>query len=160
MQDKKKKIILICTFVIFLIIIEQVIKAIIPKQEKLVLIQNVLNVSYVENRGAAFGIGNNDTITFIIISIIIISMVVRFLLTQLERLDRFVLISLVLILAGGVGNLIDRVFRGYVIDFVDITPVLKFPIFNLADIYITLGWVLFIVATIRNYIKNVKKGTI
>ena len=110
MQDKKKKIILICTFVIFLIIIEQVIKAIIPKQEKLVLIQNVLNVSYVENRGAAFGIGNNDTITFIIISIIIISMVVRFLLTQLERLDRFVLISLVLILAGGVGNLMKGNF--------------------------------------------------
>lgn len=158
MQNKQKKIIVICIAVAILVILEQVLKFIIPKEEKITIIQNFLNISYVQNTGAAFGIGNNNTISFIVISLIVIGLVFRFLIMQIERIDKFILISLVLILAGAIGNLIDRVFRGYVVDFIDITPAISFPIFNLADIYITLGWVLFIIATIIGYVKSEKKG--
>lgn len=160
MQNKQKKIIIICIAVVILVTLEQVIKYNIPKEEKITVIQNCLNINYIQNTGAAFGIGNNNTASFIIISLIVISIVLRFLITQIERTDKFIQISLVLILAGGIGNLIDRVFRGYVVDFIDVTPVISFPIFNLADIYITLGWMLFIIATIISYVKSEKKGQV
>lgn len=160
MQNKQKKIIIICIAVVILVTLEQVVKYNIPKEEKITVIQNCLNINYIQNTGAAFGIGNNNTASFIIISLIVISIVLRFLITQIERTDKFIQISLVLILAGGIGNLIDRVFRGYVVDFIDVTPVISFPIFNLADIYITLGWMLFIIATIISYVKSEKKGQV
>jgi len=144
--------------VIILVILEQVLKFTIPKDERITVIQNFLNLSYVQNTGAAFGIGNNNTFSFIAISLIVIGLVFRFLITQIERTDKFIQISLILILAGGIGNLIDRVVRGYVVDFIDVTPAINFPIFNLADIYITFGWFLFIIATITSYVKNKKKG--
>ena len=50
-----------------------------------------------------------------------------------------------LILAGGISNFIDRVFRGYVVDYIDITPIFNFPVFNLEDAVIIIGWIMFVV---------------
>lgn len=50
----------------------------------------------------------------------------------------WILISLATIVAGGIGNLIDRIFRGYVIDYIDITPLIKYPMFNIADICVVV----------------------
>ena len=75
-------------------------------------------------------------------------------------MDNSTLYILCVILAGGFGNLIDRVVRGYVVDFINVFPSLNFPIFNLADIYITLGWIFlaFIFATYTyKEIKNIKR---
>ena len=70
------------------------------------------------------------------------------------------LLSFSLILGGAVGNLIDRIFRGRVIDFIDISPVFNFPTFNIADILVVIGWIAFAlnmaIYTTRE-LKNLKK---
>ena len=66
------------------------------------------------------------------------------------------LISLLLILSGGIGNLIDRLFRGYVIDYIDIN-ILDFPNFNIADISIALGIVLLIIYIIKTMLSDKNK---
>ena len=63
-------------------------------------------------------------------------------INQKENIDNATYIILTIILAGGVGNFIDRIFRGHVIDFIDITGIISFPKFNLADIYIVCGWII------------------
>jgi len=59
-----------------------------------------------------------------------------------------------LILAGGIGNLIDRIFRGYVIDYIDISKIFSYPVFNFADICIVIGVILVIIIIIINTIKS------
>jgi len=72
-------------------------------------------------------------------------MIIRFMILQRERMDKKMLISLILIVSGGISNLLDRIFRGFVVDFIDINPIFAFPIFNIADIVLVIGWILLIV---------------
>ena len=60
------------------------------------------------------------------------------------------------ILAGGISNFIDRIFRGFVVDYIDITQLFKFPVFNLADVYVVVGWTMLILITIRYTLKELK----
>ncbi len=62
-----------------------------------------------------------------------------------------------LIIAGGLGNLIDRIFRGYVIDYIDINPLFKYPVFNIADVCVTIGCAIIVIQLIINVIKERKK---
>lgn len=80
--------------------------------------------------------------TFIITSLIVIGIIIRFMIVQKNEMDHKTICALSLIIAGGLGNLIDRIIRGYVVDFIDITPIISFPKFNIADIYIFIGCVL------------------
>lgn len=68
--------------------------------------------------------------------------------TQFEKMNLIAKFSLCLIISGGVSNLLDRLFRGYVIDYINIEEFFKFPIFNLADIYVVAGWIIFVITTI------------
>ena len=92
--------------------------------------------------------------------IFVIIIIIRFMVKQREMTNKFTNISLALILAGGFGNLIDRIFRGRVIDFIDISPVFNFPTFNIADILVVIGWIAFAlnmaIYTTRE-LKNLKK---
>lgn len=142
----KKKNILLILLIVFLIILDQATKIIVIntiKGESVNIINNFLNFTYVENSGVAFGINSNGRVTNIIISIIVMAVVIRFMLNQKEMMNKFTSISLSLILAGGFGNLIDRIFRGTVIDFIDISPIFNFPTFNIADILVVVGWISF-----------------
>ena len=142
----KKKNILLILLIVFLIILDQATKIIVIntiKGESVNIINNFLNFTYVENSGVAFGINFNGRVTNIIISIIVMAVVIRFMLNQKEMMNKFTSISLSLILAGGFGNLIDRIFRGTVIDFIDISPIFNFPTFNIADILVVVGWISF-----------------
>lgn len=142
----KKKNILLILLIVFLIILDQATKIIVIntiKGESVNIINNFLNFTYVENSGVAFGINSNGRVTNIIINIIVMAVVIRFMLNQKEMMNKFTSISLSLILAGGFGNLIDRIFRGTVIDFIDISPIFNFPTFNIADILVVVGWISF-----------------
>ncbi|MEK6948434.1 MAG: signal peptidase II [Nanoarchaeota archaeon] len=90
-----------------------------------------LNFNYTENTGAIFGILKNNNLFFIILTIIIV-----ILLVYLIKKEKKYQLELSIILSGAIGNLIDRIIYGYVIDFID-TKI--WPIFNLADMYITIG---------------------
>lgn len=133
-----------CAIIIFIIllIIDQVTKFIIVAQDiNRVLIPNILELSIVKNTGGAFGVGEGNICMFIITNIIVLGFIIRFIYLQKDMMDKSTIYILFIILAGGVGNIIDRIFRGFVVDFICMLKKINFPIFNFADIYITVGWI-------------------
>lgn len=120
----------------------------------IVIFDGILNLTYVENTGGAYGIGSNSIIMFIIVNIIVITLLTKFILSKKDEINIVILISISLIIAGGLGNLIDRIFRGYVIDYIDINPLFKYPVFNIADICVVLGCTVVVINLIINTIKE------
>ena len=157
---KNKKINWWIILTLIILLIDQITKVLIIKylyNSSTVLIPNILNLTYVENTGAAFGIGSNSTIMFVIVNIIIIGLITYFIYAKKEDISNSMLLSLHLVLAGGIGNLIDRILRGFVVDYIDINPIFKFPVFNIADVCITIGCIIIIIHLIVNAIKERKK---
>ena len=103
------------------------------------IIKDVLELTYVENRGAAFGILQNRQIFFLIISLIGL-VGILLVLSKMPEDRRYLPLSLCLVFvaSGAVGNMIDRMFRHYVVDFIYFKPI-DFPVFNIADIYVTVS---------------------
>ena len=118
---------------IVIVIIDQLSKILIINK-KIPVIPNFLEFNYTQNTGGAFGIGRINFI--LIISIIIVIGIIVFLIKENTKITNY--IPFVLLLSGSIGNLIDRIFKGYVIDFIDIN-ILDFPNFNIADISIVSG---------------------
>lgn len=146
--------------VIIIIILDQLIKGLIISKlynNTIVLIPKILNLTYVENTGAAFGIGSSSTAMFIIVNAIIIGLIIYFIHSKKGEISKITLFALHLILAGGIGNLIDRIFKGFVVDYIDINPIFKFPVFNLADICITIGYTIIVIYLITNIIEERRK---
>ena len=157
---KNKKINWLIVMSLVILILDQVIKTLIVKElynSSIVLIPNILNLTYVENTGAAFGIGSSSTAMFVIVNIIIIGLITYFIYSKKDDISKSMLFALYLVLAGGIGNLIDRILRGFVVDYIDINPLFKFPVFNLADICITIGCVVIVIQLIINVIKERRK---
>lgn len=133
-------------FSIIILLLDQIVKAVainITNGNSVEIIKGVLNFTYVSNPGGAFGIGADST-TFLLINVLVIFLLIRFMITQKDRIDVKTNTSLLLIISGGISNLIDRIFRGGVVDFIDISPAINFPKFNFADICIVIGWILFV----------------
>ena len=160
MVMKVKKNIYIITLI--LVILDQVVKRIIINSFSLLEVKEIIPdffyFTYVENRGGAFGIGQNSTMMFVLVNIIILGIIIRFMIIQKDRIDRKTQIILTMILAGGISNLIDRIARGFVLDFIDFSPIISFPVFNIADILIVIGWVSLAIVTAVYYIKNKDGG--
>lgn len=138
-----------------LIFIDQLTKKLAYKylynKEPVVLIDNVLELVYVENRGAAFGILQNMHVLFYVLTVVVLIV----LLINLYKLDLtskyiFYFAFLVLIFSGAIGNFIDRVKNKYVVDFIYFKPI-DFPVFNFADICITVGCIVLIFSFIFIY---------
>jgi signal peptidase II len=103
------------------------------------IIKGIFHLTLIHNRGAAFGILKNQVPLFIFISLFAI-ILIYFNLKKSRNKENIVFnISLALILGGALGNLIDRLFLGYVIDFLDFRI---WPVFNVADSAITIGAIL------------------
>lgn len=156
---KNKKILFIVFIILISICIDQIVKQVIIKNilnSSIEIINGVLNFTYVENTGGAYGIGSNNILMFIIINVIIIGILMKFVISKRDEINNALLIAISLIIAGGIGNLIDRIFRGYVIDFIDINPVLKYPVFNIADIFVVTGCIVIAIELIYRTIKSRK----
>lgn len=104
-----------------------------------IIIDKVFELNYLENRGAAFGMLENKQIMFMITGTIML-LVVLYVLIKLPLTKRYLLLEIcgMLIAAGAIGNMIDRVSQGYVVDFFYFV-LINFPIFNVADIYVTVS---------------------
>ncbi len=156
-----KSLIYAIIIAIILLLLDQITKVIIIENNiNVTLIPNILNIHTVQNTGGAFGVGEGNTGMFIITNLVVLGLIIRFIYLQKDFMDKATLYTLFVILAGGFGNLIDRLSRGYVIDFLNIFPSINFPKFNLADIYITVGWVILaFIFAMYSYkeIKNSKK---
>ena len=145
----KKKIGVIVAVVI--ILLDQLTKVLMLNRQ-ITIIPNLLEFTYTENTGGAFGIASGKLFLIILVSILILGIIFKFIKERETQIDKNVLLSLYLILSGGISNLIDRVFRGYVIDYIDFKI---WPVFNFADICIVVGCILF---CINLLIKEKKYG--
>ncbi|WP_215493098.1 signal peptidase II [Fenollaria sporofastidiosus] len=109
------------------------------------IIPNFFSFDYVENRGAAFGIMQGKHIFFYVVTFIAIAIILYIFITEFNTLAMYEKVFLSFFLAGILGNFIDRVFRGYVIDFISFKfGSYQYPCFNLADSYMCVIIVLFI----------------
>ncbi len=145
----KRRSIIITISTLVLIAIDQIIKSLVLFNLKgnINLINGFLNITYVQNRGGAFGIGQSNIITFIVVNIVVLGIIVKFMISQMNAMDKKTMIALTLILAGGIGNFLDRICRGFVIDYLDIAQFVKnYPVFNFADICIVVGWILLVIS--------------
>lgn len=116
--------------------------------------QDVLHLTFAKNEGAAFGMLSNHRWVFMIFSTVAIIGLLIYLF-RFRPKSRYVQITLAMIVGGGIGNMIDRVILGYVIDFIDFT-LINFAIFNVADSFVTVGAFMLMGYLIWDMIREVK----
>ncbi len=118
------------------------------------LIENVIHFTYVENRGAAFGMLSEHRWVFMILSVVGISAICVWLAIEKPK-SMWIKCAASLIIGGGIGNMIDRVRLEYVIDFID-CRFIDFYVFNAADSFVCIGCAMFIVYVIVSEVKDHK----
>lgn len=116
-----------------------------------VIIKNIFSLSYLENRGAAWGIFQGKTNFLLIITIFIIIGIIYFILKYKPK-NKIMRLSLSFIIAGALGNMYDRLFHKYVVDFIyfHYKYVYSFPTFNVADMSVVFGTILLAVCLIKD----------
>lgn len=150
----KKKITLIASFSF---VIDQIIKYLFSNViTGFVLIPNFVSFVYAENEGVAFSMLSGSRLFIIAASIVLLFVLFYMLKSDIKnnKYQNLLSISYGFLIGGILGNLVDRIIRGYVVDYVSLKIITyNFPIFNLADVLITIGVILLIIYNI----KNVKK---
>ena len=147
-QKKKLFLVIDLIAIILLVALDQFTKHLavlnLMDNDSIVIIPNVLELTFLKNRGAAFGILQDQKVFFVMIAIMIL-LVIAYVLFQLplEKKYNLLQIILVMIASGAAGNMIDRIANDYVVDFISFV-IINFPIFNVADIYVTVSTFLFI----------------
>ncbi len=124
-----------------LLLLDQITKWIVLKTlvsvDTVALIDGIFHLTYCENRGAAFGIMQNQVWFFVIVTIVVLAAVIWYMIKHKPE-NKWLNLSLTLLIGGALGNFIDRIFRGYVVDFLDFR-LINFPIFNVADCFVVVG---------------------
>lgn len=148
-MNKRKFFILI----IILICIDQISKFLVvfnkddlPKT----IIKNFLNITYCENRGMAFGLASGYVQLFAIVTLVIIVAILICVCINFRKINTFLSVGIGLLISGGVGNLIDRLIRSYVVDFIDFGDFINFPVFNIADIFVVIGVIVIGISCLKN----------
>lgn len=119
-----------------------------------IIINGVLELNYLENKGAAFGMLQNQKAFFIFVAVVVLSVIGYVLLkTPDNKKYRILHILLSLIAAGAIGNMIDRIRLNYVVDFIYFV-LINFPIFNVADIYVTVSTAALVILLLFVYKEN------
>ena len=114
------------------------------------IINGVLNFTYCENRGIAFGIGQGGAKIFALMTLLMIIVALIYIAFKFNKLKDLTVFGIALVISGGIGNLIDRLFRGYVIDYIDFSEIVDFPIFNFAEICIVVGVIIIGISYLKN----------
>lgn len=118
------------------------------------IVNGVLELNYLENKGAAFGMLQNQKAFFIFVAVVILGVIGYVLFKVPERKKyRILHLLLSLIAAGAIGNMIDRIRLDYVVDFIYFV-LINFPIFNVADIYVTVSTVALVFLLLFVYKEN------
>ena len=121
------------------------------------IINDFFHLTYIENHGGIFGVFQGKINYFTIISIVLIAYVV---ITEIKNFKKYkfpIKLGISIITAGALGNMIDRIFRGFVIDMIDFRGIWGF-IFNIADIYIHIGLYIILFTLIKDEYEKMKKN--
>lgn len=156
MTSFNRKSIKIITYSFYIFLLDQVSKFLVLNtlgfERSKNIIPNLLNFTLVKNRGAAFSILSNSTSLLTVISILATLLLIIIILKFPPR-SHWNLVGLAYLLGGTLGNGIDRLFKGYVLDFLELVPI-NFPIFNVADISINIAIICFIIDIIKTKDKS------
>ena len=152
---------LCCGLIVLVAAADQLIKyavlhSTLAAGESVTLIPRVLQLRYVENTGAAFSLLSDHTVLLSVVTGAVIVVGVVLILTGRIR-SRFLNIVIACVLAGGLGNLIDRILRGFVVDYIEVLFV-NFAVFNFADCFVTVGEFLLVAYLLYDVFKDSKKG--
>ena len=118
------------------------------------IIEDVIHLTYVENRGAAFGMLSESRWVFMLISTVAIIGMAAFLYSGLAS-NTLYEVSIAMIVSGGIGNMIDRIALGYVVDMIDFR-IINFAVFNGADSFVCVGAGLLVLALVLDIFKEAK----
>src|SRR5699024_1776530 len=153
---------------LIVIITDQISKWFIVKEmeqsESIVVIKNFFSITSHRNKGAAWGILENQMIFFYIITLVVVIGIIYY-MQKYAKENALLAMSLGLLLGGALGNFIDRLFRNEVVDFLDFKIInYNYPIFNIADSALFIGVVILIIYVIiverkNNMMKNLEKVT-
>ena len=140
-----KKNIVIFSTALFIVFVDQLTKFLIKQNfqlnQSIPIVKDILHLTYITNTGSAFGLFKGFNIFFILFSIIVI-IVIFYYLNKIKENDKALQFAIGLLLGGTIGNLIDRIFYGAVIDFIDFRI---WPVFNLADSAVTISIIFLII---------------
>lgn len=133
----------------------------LSREEPLVIIKGVFRFTYVENRGAAFGMFDDHRWVFMILSTIGIAAML-FYLWRFRPESKLACVAISMVIGGGIGNMIDRVVLGYVIDFIDFCafPNLWVWVFNVADSFVCVGAGLLMLYLVMDIVKECKASRV
>lgn len=135
-------------FIFVLLMIDQWTKFLVHSNfiegESLGIIQDFFHLTYVKNRGVAFGIFQGRLQIITVVSIAAVIAIAYYVYKYEKNSSRLAYLSYSLIIAGAFGNIIDRIFRGFVIDMIDFRGIWPY-IFNVADVYINIGVILMLI---------------
>lgn len=163
-KEKNKKIskekIALLILIIVLIIVDQITKVLIVNAGEISVIQGVLKFSVTHNTSGAYGVGSNSNIMYVITNLIVIAIVYKFMTSQNEFIDRKLKVFLSFIIAGGISNTIDKIFRGHVVEFIDLKQFISLPVFNIADLLVIIGWVSLAAIFAAFTVKEMRKGKV
>lgn len=138
-------------FIVILVLLDQVSKVFMQNfleyGNSVAILDGVFHLTYVENRGAAFGLFENMQVFFIIVAVIVT--IVGLVYIHKSETSKLAKISICLIIAGAIGNLIDRVKMGYVVDFFDFRFIWNY-VFNIADIFVVIGTLLLCIYLLKS----------
>ena len=159
-MNLKKKLCLLLDIlgIIVLVALDQFTKylAVIHLKDKpaYIIINGILELNNLENRGAAFGMLQNQKVFFIFVAVVILG-VIGYVLFKTPDAKKYRILHLLLslIAAGAIGNMIDRVRFDYVVDFIYFV-LINFPIFNVADIYVTISTIALVILLLFVYKEN------
>ena len=138
------------SFSFFIILIDQLTKYLMFHNYNKFINKNffIFRLDFVKNYGAAFNILSGNRIFLSLISIIF-SILLVYLILSKNTLNKFDLFAYSFILGGTIGNGIDRIFKGFVIDFINLN-IINFPVFNIADISINVGFIFLLYRIFKN----------
>ncbi len=135
---------------IFIVLIDQFTKYLMSYNNKLFINKDFIlfKLDFVKNYGAAFNIFSGSRIFLSLISIIF-SILLIYLIFRKNTLNSFDLYAYSFILGGTIGNGIDRIYKGFVVDFINLN-IINFPVFNIADISINVGFIFLLYNIFKN----------
>ena len=141
----------IAGFIVALIVLDQLVKAYVVQNialgEVKTWIPNLVSLTYLQNRGAAFSMLQDQQWFFTVITLVVMAGAIWYLHKHLDD-SLWTVLGLMLIISGGLGNFIDRVSQGFVVDMFHLDFV-NFAIFNVADSYLTVGVIVLMIAMLK-----------
>ena len=142
---------IVAGIIAILIVLDQLVKSYVVQNialgEVKTWIPNLVSLTYLQNRGAAFSILQDQQLLFAVITLVVVVGAIWYLHKHMED-SLWMILGLILIIAGGLGNFIDRISQGFVVDMFHL-DFINFAIFNVADSYLTVGVIILLLAMLK-----------